>query len=82
MPGTPIQMDILSAIQTENRYILKKFTDIFKSLLEIIKSTLVSGEDALISGFGEFLIRDKRKCRGRNPATDGDMILTPRQVLV
>ena len=81
MPGTLTKMDIVSAVQTENGYTLKKSTDIVKTLLEIMKSTLASGEDVLISGFGKFQIKDKRERRGRNPATDGDMILPARRVV-
>jgi len=39
------------------------------SLLGIIKQTLENGEGVLISGFGKFWVREKRKRRGRNPAT-------------
>ncbi len=31
------------------------------SLLEIIKSTLESGEDILISGFGKFTVKKKKR---------------------
>ena len=81
MPGTLTKMDIVSAVQAESGYILKESTDIVNTLLEIIKSTLASGEDILVSGFGKFQVKDKRECRGRNPATDGDMILPPRRVV-
>jgi len=81
MPGTLTKMEIVSAVQTENGFTLKKSTDIVKTLLEILKSTLASGEDVLFSGFGKFQIRDKHEPRGRNPATDGDMILPPRRVV-
>ncbi len=36
--------------------------------LEIIKRTLESGEDVLISGFGKFCVKKKWERRGRNPA--------------
>jgi len=29
---------------------------------------LVNGEDVLVSGFGKFYVKDKRRRRGRNPA--------------
>ena len=74
-------MDIVSAVQAENGYTLIKSTGIVENLLEIIKSTLASGEDVLISWFGKFLIKGKRERRGRNPATDGDMILPARRVV-
>jgi integration host factor subunit alpha len=81
MPGTLTKIDIVSAIQTENGYTLKKSIDIVDSLLDILKSTLASGEDVLISGFRKFQVKDKRERIGRNPATDGDLILPPRRVV-
>ncbi|MBW2217856.1 MAG: integration host factor subunit alpha [Deltaproteobacteria bacterium] len=50
-----------------------------ESLLEIIKKALESGEDVLISGFGKFCVKDKRKRRGRNPATGEDLMLEARK---
>ena len=55
--------------------------DIVETLIEIIKRTLESGEEVLISGFGKFQIKQKRARRGRNPATDEDMILPARRVV-
>jgi integration host factor subunit alpha len=81
MPGTLTKADIIAAIQTENGYTLKKSTDIAETLLKIIKSTLESGEDLMVSGFGKFCVKDKRERRGRNPATDSDMILPARRVI-
>ncbi|MEX1329193.1 MAG: HU family DNA-binding protein, partial [Desulfobacterales bacterium] len=46
----------------------KKSVEVIESLLEIIKRTLESSEDVLISGFGKFCVKDKAKRRGRNPA--------------
>ena len=82
MPGTLTKADIISAIQTENGYSIQKSTDIVKTLFEIIKSTLASGEDLLVSGFGKFCVKDKRESRGRNPATDEDLILPARKVVL
>lgn len=53
----------------------------FETLLEIIKSTLESGEDLLISGFGKFEVKDKNQRKGRNPATGNDLILGARRVV-
>ncbi len=50
-------------------------------LLGIIKDTLVNGEDVLVSGFGKFCVKQKSERRGRNPATGGDMMLAPRNVV-
>ncbi len=51
-------------------------------MLEIIKNTLENGEDMLLSGFGKFCVRDKKKRRGRNPATGDRMMLDARRVVV
>ncbi len=81
MPGTLTKTDLISAIQTENGYSLKKSSDIVETLLEIIKRTLESCEDVLITGFGKFQVRDKSGRRGRNPATGDDMILPARKMV-
>ena len=72
---------LFQPFQTEHGYSLNKSIDIVETLLEIIKSTLASGEDVLISGFGKFNVVDKKERRGRNPATDEDMILPARRVI-
>jgi len=53
-----------------------------ESLLEIIKSTLESGEDVLISGFGKFEVKEKNARRGRNPQTGSDLMLGARRVVL
>jgi integration host factor subunit alpha len=54
---------------------------IVETLLETIKSSIESGEDVLVSGFGRFCVKEKKQRRGRNPATGEDMILRPRKVV-
>ena len=81
MPGSLTKADIISAIQTENGYTFNKSTDIVETILEIIKRTLESGEDVMVSSFGKFQVKDKKERRGRNPATDEDMILPAKRVV-
>lgn len=50
-------------------------------LLEIIKHTLESGEDVLVSRFGKFCVKEKRKRRGRNPATGDSLMIAPKRVI-
>jgi len=56
-------------------------SEIVETLLEIIKRTLASGEDVMISGFGKFCVKEKAERKGRNPATGEDMMLKPRKVV-
>jgi integration host factor subunit alpha len=69
------------AIAEQNGFTKKKSTETVETILEIIKSTLASGEDVLISGFGKFCVKEKQERRGRNPATGEDMLLAPRRVV-
>jgi len=59
----------------------KNSTKIVETLLERIKSTLESGDEILISGFGKFCVKEKKQRRGRNPATGDDLILDARRVV-
>ena len=81
MPNTLTKADIVEAIQRENGYSLKQSTIATEILLEIIKESLELGEDVMISGFGKFQVKTKRRHKGRNPATNKDLILPPRRVV-
>ena len=72
---------LIDAIAEQNGFSKKKSTETVETILEIIKSTLASGDDVVISGFGKFCVTDKRERKGRNPATGEDMILRPRRVV-
>lgn len=72
---------VVKAVAEANGYSRNQAVDLVETLLEIIKSRLTSGEDVLISGFGKFCVREKRKRRGRNPATGERMMLEARRVV-
>ena len=78
---TLTKANIIDAIAEANGFPRNKATETVETLLEIIKSTLESGEDVLISGFGKFCVKQKAERKGRNPATGGDMMLAPRKVV-
>jgi len=72
---------LIEAIAKENGFPKKQSTEIVETLINIIKSSLASGDDVLVSGFGKFCVKEKRARRGRNPATGEDMMLAPRRVV-
>ena len=78
---TLTKVQIVDDIAEHNGYTKKISTDIVEMLLELIKNSLESGDDVLISGFGKFCVNAKKERRGRNPATGGDMLLRPRKVV-
>jgi integration host factor subunit alpha len=58
---------IVESIQNQTRFPKNKSLELVENLFEIIKNTLESGEDVLISNFGKFCVKQKDQRRGRNP---------------
>ena len=77
---TLTKTQIVESIQNQTGFSKNKSSEVVETVLEIIKSTLASGEDVLVSGFGKFCVREKNERKGRNPATGGDLMLAPRKV--
>ncbi|MBC2712155.1 MAG: integration host factor subunit alpha [Desulfosarcina sp.] len=73
--------DIVGQLQAQLGFPKNQSKEITETLLGIIKSTLTSGEDVLVSGFGKFCVKDKKERKGRNPATGEDAILPARRVV-
>jgi integration host factor subunit alpha len=71
--------DIIESVNQQLGFPQKKSTELVEQLIETIKSTLASGDDVLISGFGKFSVNEKNERRGRNPATGDEMMLRPRR---
>ena len=78
---TLTKIQIVESIHNQIGLPKNKSTDIVETLLEIIKSTLASGEDVMISNFGRFCVKSKKERRGRNPNTGDDLMLPPRRVV-
>lgn len=73
--------DIVDTIHDEFEYPRKTCVEVVESAIEIIKETLENGEDVLISGFGKFCVNQKKRRKGRNPATGKPMMLPKRKVV-
>ena len=78
---TLTKAQIIEAISIKNGLSKKQSTETVETLLGVMKSTLASGEDVLISGFGKFCVKQKKERKGRNPATGEDLMLAPRKVV-
>jgi integration host factor subunit alpha len=81
LSGTLTKAHIIDAVAERNGFTRKKSIETVEILLELIKQSLESGDDVLISGFGKFCVKKKKKRRGRNPATGEDLMLAPRKVV-
>jgi len=73
--------DIAEKITQRNNLKPPEAKDTIENLLEIMKSTLASGEDIMISGFGKFQVNDKAPRKGRNPATGQEMMIDGRRTV-
>jgi len=51
-------------------------------ILQFIKEGLREGERVQISGFGTFLVREKKERKGRNPQTGEEMTILRRKSVV
>ena len=71
---------IAEKLQSELGFPKKQSIEITKTLLELIKASLESGDDVLVSGFGKFSVKEKKERKGRNPATGEDAIIPARRV--
>ncbi|HGY12433.1 MAG: integration host factor subunit alpha [Desulfobacteraceae bacterium 4572_187] len=78
---TLTKANIIDAIAEANGLPRNKASETVENLLEIIKSTLASSEDVMITSFGKFCVNQKNERRGRNPATGDAIMLEPRKVV-
>jgi integration host factor subunit alpha len=80
-PMALTKSEIISKVSNEIGLTNKESIGAVDNIIEIIKSTLESGEDVLFSGFGKFSILEKNVRKGRNPATGNGMMLPARRVV-
>ncbi len=73
--------DIIEALYEKIGYSKKDAADLVELIFDTIKDTLSRGEKIKISGFGNFVVREKRPRTGRNPQTGEAIKITARRVL-
>jgi len=78
---TLTKADLTQAVSTKTDYEKWRSAELVDTVFEIIRQTLESGEDVLISGFGKFSVLEKQERRGRNPKTGEPMTIAPRKVV-
>lgn len=73
--------DIIEQIYEKIGFSKKESSEIVELVFDTIKETLEKGEKIKISGFGNFVVRQKRARTGRNPQTGKSIEISPRKVL-
>jgi len=78
---TMTKADMVKIICEKMGWALKESTEIVEPVFDIMKETLENGEKIKISGFGNFVVRQKRPRKGRNPKTGEEVIISGRKVV-
>ena len=78
---TLIKANIIGAVSERTGFTKKKSRHTVNSLIEVIKSTLETGENIKLIHFGKFDIKEKKARRWRSPFTGKIMMLPPRRVV-
>jgi len=78
---TMTKADMVKIICEKMGWALKESTEIVEPVFDIMKETLEGGEKIKISGFGNFVVRQKRPRKGRNPKTGEEVIISGRKVV-
>ncbi|MDD2320760.1 MAG: integration host factor subunit alpha [Geobacteraceae bacterium] len=73
--------DLTEAVRNVTNCPKRDADTLVDSVLDILKDTLASGEDVMISGFGKFVIQSKNDRLGRNPQTGEPLTITARKIL-
>jgi len=81
MSMTLTKIDIVEQVAAKCGYSKLEAADLVESVFESIKGALEAGENVKISGFGNFVLRDKRSRMGRNPQTGEAMEISSRRVM-
>ena len=73
--------EIIEKIYEKVGFSKKESAEIVELVFDTMKETLEKGEKIKISGFGNFVVREKRPRIGRNPQTGEEIEISARRVL-
>ncbi|OGQ08226.1 MAG: integration host factor subunit alpha [Deltaproteobacteria bacterium RIFCSPLOWO2_12_FULL_40_28] len=73
--------EIVETVYEKIGFSKKEAAEIVEMVFDTMKETLERGEKIKISGFGNFVVRQKRPRIGRNPQTGEEIEITARKVL-
>lgn len=73
--------DIVEALYEKVGFSKKEAADLVELVFDQLKGTLSQGQKIKISGFGNFVVREKRSRVGRNPQTGESIEISARRVL-
>ena len=79
--STMTKADIVEKVYEKIGFSKKESSELVELVFSMLKQTLENGEKVKISGFGNFLLRDKHDRLGRNPQTGEPLTIPARRVV-
>ncbi len=79
--GTLTRADLADTINRKLGFSRAESLELVESILRHMCQAMSNGENVKISGFGTFVLRDKKERVGRNPKTGVEVPITPRRVM-
>jgi integration host factor subunit alpha len=79
--GTLTRADLADTINRKLGFSRAESLDLVEAILRHMCQAMSRGENVKISGFGTFVLRDKKERVGRNPKTGVEVPITPRRVM-
>src|ERR1700737_1357119 len=73
--------EVVESVCTKVGFSKKESAEIVEMVFDTIKDTLEKGEKIKLSGFGNFVVREKKSRVGRNPQTGQEIEISARRVL-
>jgi len=75
------KQEIVTTVYEKLGFSKRESSDIVEHFFSIIKQNLAEGENIKISGLGNFVVKEKKARKGRNPQTGEEIRIAPRKVL-
>ncbi|MEQ1665149.1 MAG: integration host factor subunit alpha [Bdellovibrionales bacterium] len=79
--STITKADIVEKVYQKIGFSKKEASELVEMVFNQLKNTLCDGEKVKISGFGNFVVRQKKERIGRNPQTGDQIKISARRVL-
>jgi integration host factor subunit alpha len=73
--------DIVQNVRDTLGFSKKDSRKIVESVFDIMKENMARGENIKVSGFGNFVVKEKSERKGRNPRTGEEIKIPARKVL-
>jgi integration host factor subunit alpha len=79
--STMTKADIIEKVYQKIGFSKKEASELVEMVFDQLKHVLQNGDKVKISGFGNFIVREKNERIGRNPQTGDQIKISARRVL-